>query len=1110
MLKKLGKYELIELIGHGAMGEVYKAYDPSIDRLVALKTITGSMVGNADRLDRFYQEARSAGALQHPNIVTVYELGRDRSTPFIAMEFLEGESLEKIIDRHPILPISQKVGIIVQVCHALDCAHRHGVVHRDIKPGNVMLTRDGTVKVVDFGIARLVDASRTQTNSIIGTLGYMSPQQLNGERADQRSDIWGLGVLFFELLCYKRPFEGESPSSFIQNILDETKQSPRMRDQMSDCPLELEALIDKMLKKDASQRFQTMEEVLFEIEPLWRNLQEESVSGLIVDSEVLIRAQDFVRARELLRKALQIDRRNDRASQLLEQVTAEVKQIRLRSQVQSALGRGQNLLKDGRYKEARAEAEAVLKLDSTFAPANDFLAEVNQAADRAKLVQESLQLARQRLAEGALTEASEEVHRVLSVDAENVSAHALDKQIQDQQARRAKRKKHDDMLQHARKCWGDQQLDECIKLLTDALNEFPSDPEITKLLETAKQDKAEEQRQQKLAEAKSLLATRQFDEALAIMESLSAHQPADAAVRKLSELVLQERDELLRRQRLQEHEAALHSLVNTEKFSEAASQGEKLMQEYPGETELAELVNFARSELVQQEQKKSLDEAIENIRGKNQARAFTEAARAAEAALVRFPRHPDLELLLEQARGELKKEENRELLQRRVVEIRRKINRGQLTDAVDLARQTLATHGPDTQLTQMLSAAEMELTQKQERKVEQHRQMAEAQKLVQEGQFRDASQILLDGIETHVLSKKDPRVRKLLNEIQEKEPGASLPGAAPIAKAEVPDAASSPAKDYVFLQRASFEKTPDAQGNISATERAPGALSDAVALGPVIHGDSPPAPGTRSEEPEKRAELTLKNTTREEPDSPILGLGQLLRARAVLLTLSAAVVVIVIGGVSYLLSQWSTKKEIALLSQAQQLEQQKRWPEALAEYEKLAGGHDDLAKESINQASRLKPLLEREASLFGEAQSAESRGKLSEAQLLFQQVVDMHGDMEQRALSAVGKLHTAEIPSDNSSLVSKRANTSRTGPGSKPSSTKSPSHEIESGKCQLNPSDIPRQLERADSNRAKGDYPEAKRQYIAVLECDSRNERAQTGLNKAKAAEAVHSPPSSN
>src|SRR5882672_10941926 len=206
----MGKYELIGEVGRGAMGEVYKAFDPSIRRFVALKTITSSLLGNPDLLERFYREARSAGTLQHSNIVTVYELGTECDTPFIAMEFLKGESLEKIIERRPTLSVMEKLNLVYPVCRAIDYAHKRGIVHRDIKPGNVMLTKHGNVKVVDFGIARVADGAMTQTNVFMGTIGYMSPEQILGERADARSDIWSLGVTLYELLCYQCPFEGDN------------------------------------------------------------------------------------------------------------------------------------------------------------------------------------------------------------------------------------------------------------------------------------------------------------------------------------------------------------------------------------------------------------------------------------------------------------------------------------------------------------------------------------------------------------------------------------------------------------------------------------------------------------------------------------------------------------------------------------------------------------------------------------------------------------------------------------------------------------------------------------------------------------------------------------
>jgi hypothetical protein len=296
-VKKLGKYEIIELVGRGAMGEVYKAQDPLIGRLVALKTITSGLAGRPDLLERFYQEARSAGTLQHPNIVTVYELGQEGETPFIAMEFLEGETLEHVIERRPVMALSHKLSHIVPVCRALNFAHKRGVVHRDIKPANVMITKDGRVKVVDFGIARQADSSMTQTDTIIGTLGYMSPQQIRGERADERSDIWSTGVMLYELLTYHRPFEGANQAALMMNIVSDDVMPASIKNFAPDAGPQLESLVHKMLAKNSAQRYQNMDNVLRDFESIVKRLGQRSqgAAGLPLASggDLLSPAHEF-------------------------------------------------------------------------------------------------------------------------------------------------------------------------------------------------------------------------------------------------------------------------------------------------------------------------------------------------------------------------------------------------------------------------------------------------------------------------------------------------------------------------------------------------------------------------------------------------------------------------------------------------------------------------------------------------------------------------------------------------------------------------------------------------------------------------------------------------
>jgi serine/threonine protein kinase len=1114
VLKRLGKYELIEEVGRGAMGEVYKAHDPSIGRLVALKTITGSMVGDASLLERFYREARSAGTLQHPNIVTIYELGKEGDTPFIAMEFLEGESLEKVIERRPVLTLLEKVGYIVPVCRALEYAHKRGVVHRDIKPANVMLAKDGNVKVVDFGIARFADTLKTRTDAFIGTLGYMSPQQIHGERADERGDIWALGVTFYELLCYHRPFDGDNHAAIMLSIVDTDSNPVPLTDLISDCPSRLELIVGRMLEKDITQRFQTMEEVLSELEPLWKSVQEAGVSGLIADSEEAFRAEDFSRARELLRKVLQIDSRNEKAKALLDRFNTEIKRAQVGSQVRSALDSAQNLLKEGRHQEAKAEAEAALRLDSTFGPARELLAEVERAAERARSVQENLQVARQRLGEGALTEAAQEIQNVLNLDATNSQVLALQKEIQGQLDRREERRRLADLLQRARKYWGEQRLDECLRLLTDSQKEFPDHPEIAKLLEAARVDLTEQEKQKKLADTRRLLAEQRVDEALAMIEPLSEQQPNDPAIQKLKALALREKDELLRDQKLRSDLGNVQSLVNAGKYSEALSRGEKLLQEFPGRAELIEFVSAARRELAQVERQQFLKESLQTIRKKMDAGKFQDALEDAERAFARFPGEPEIEEVREQARAKHKEKETHELLQKRIGEISRNIKRGQHTDAVDLARQTLATVGQDSEVNRLLSLAEMELAGKRKKKEEQDKRVEEAQTLLLGGQVDAATQILQDGLETKIFSRKHPRVRQLLNEIQERRAAAAPVQIGPLPPVPgEPGSPGAPAGKYVYQDGTILQSTSQALHDIPSGDPAGGAFSATRVIDPGAHADQmatvqDPVESSLPVEPSQLSPEFVAAPEDSRPEDlsrePSADLRKPLSERRVPLALGVLALLVLAVAVFYFVQDRRAKEDAALLGHAQQVERQKNWRVALSEFESLSHHSGAIASEALDQARRLRNLLDQEDSLFIKASGYESGGNFSEAKKTYQEVADLHGDKEREALNAVQKLEAKKIVLEEP-IPSKKEEASHKQPKAVVTehSASIPTPESPVRNCQLIPSSYAIYLNRADSNRGRGNYADAEREYNAVLECDPQNERALSGLRRTNEAKAL-------
>jgi serine/threonine-protein kinase len=254
----LGRYEIERELGHGAMGTVYLGRDPRIGRTVAIKTIALSEEFESKQLEevrrRFYQEAETAGRLNHPNIVTIYDVGEEHDLAYIAMDYIQGESLDHHVRPGDLLPLADVFGIGVQVAEALDYAHGQKVVHRDVKPGNIIFDRDtGRLKVTDFGIACLTDNSKTRTGTVLGSPFFMSPEQIAGQRVDGRADLYSLGVTLYQLLCGRLPFEGDSLTSLMYKITTDKPQPIRkVRRELPAC---VSRFINKALEKDPARRY---------------------------------------------------------------------------------------------------------------------------------------------------------------------------------------------------------------------------------------------------------------------------------------------------------------------------------------------------------------------------------------------------------------------------------------------------------------------------------------------------------------------------------------------------------------------------------------------------------------------------------------------------------------------------------------------------------------------------------------------------------------------------------------------------------------------------------------------------------------------------------------
>jgi hypothetical protein len=273
MITHIGKYRVVKRIGRGGMGIVFEAADPTLDRVVALKVISDDEVSEELKA-RFYREAKACARLNHPNIVVVHDLGEDAGRLYIVMEFLEGEDLKHLIQQRRSLSLEEKLGLMVQVCDGLHYAHENGVIHRDVKPGNIFVLRNGRVKILDFGLARIMEADSGLTRSglILGTLRYVSPEQARG-KADRRSDIFSAGAVFYELLSGRPAFDRDSVMEVLEQLRSE--DPPPLTEVDPSIPTELAAIIERALRKDPAQRFPDLDQMRLQIEGIRQRLTEE-------------------------------------------------------------------------------------------------------------------------------------------------------------------------------------------------------------------------------------------------------------------------------------------------------------------------------------------------------------------------------------------------------------------------------------------------------------------------------------------------------------------------------------------------------------------------------------------------------------------------------------------------------------------------------------------------------------------------------------------------------------------------------------------------------------------------------------------------------------------
>jgi predicted Ser/Thr protein kinase/tetratricopeptide (TPR) repeat protein len=402
--KRIDRYEIVERLGRGGMGVVYLATDPALGRTVAIKMLTED---NEELRERFAREARSAAALKHNNIVTIYDVGEDQGRPFIAMEYLEGENLAEIIRRRAPVPLRQKLDWILELCAGLGYAHRTHIVHRDIKPANLLITTDGALKILDFGIARVTaDATAdglTRMGMLMGSPHYMSPEQAEGQPVDERSDIFAVGLVMYELLSSERAFPGDTPHVVLNNIMNREPRS--ILEFCPDMDPELVQVVSRGLVKDRSGRYQTLGEMAADVRRIRERVPETGSGTAMVDggATLIARPQNAANTPTpgMLDSNALARRRAAEISRHLDDASAS--------------------FRAGQYEAAIEHSEKVLVINPQEARAIEIL-QLTYRAMEARQVRQWLGEAEALKAEGALTGAERLVTQALKMQPDSLDA----------------------------------------------------------------------------------------------------------------------------------------------------------------------------------------------------------------------------------------------------------------------------------------------------------------------------------------------------------------------------------------------------------------------------------------------------------------------------------------------------------------------------------------------------------------------------------------------------------------------------------------------------------------------------------------------------------------
>lgn len=729
---RIGKYDVVEVLGRGGMGVVYHGVDKHLGRDVAIKTLTQGVAGDPEMLARFYEEGRKTARLKHPHIVTVYDLGEDNGIPYIVMERVEGEPLDKVIRSENPLPLIDKLRITEETCSALGYAHLNNVIHRDVKPANIFVQPDGKAKLLDFGIARLErgsqDLSLTRAGHIIGTIPYMAPERLKDKVIDGRSDIFSVGVVLHQLITGQLPFTGED-YVLMQKIMNEPH--PPLSSIYKNCPPGLEAIVDRALAKAVEDRYQTADEMAADLNALIEELRREQVIEMLPEARRLIEAQDLTRARVVLQQVLKVQSKHTEARELLSEVQKRLIQRQRDERLQALRQQAQEFLGKREFDHSLMVIKEGLDLDAEnqeFLDLRRFVQDEKQKQEQVDVYLRQADAARRK---GDYKAAMASAQEALRVDRNNSKIIVLCNFLAAEAEQAQKKEKARSLLESVRRQLQARLYEKALDLLREVEQLDPAEPEVQLLRADANAGLEQIQRRQlvsRLEERVSLAVTlEQFQECDAAIQEAMTRMPSESALFRLNVQVERRLKDLEKQRLVEDTVQACRDL----RPSEALELVRKARQSVPADQRLMSLETLLNDRIQQQSVDERRAEFLLRAREALKKGAYSDAVSILEGCEAENLSNHEISGLLEFARSEAIEQQRQLELRNTLEQAQKLVDDGSYDAAIEFLEKALVgSEDPSLRLLlEQAGAARIALQRKVEGALASSAKLAAAHKL---------------------------------------------------------------------------------------------------------------------------------------------------------------------------------------------------------------------------------------------------------------------------------------------------------------------------------------------------------------------------------------------